>query len=407
LRQRNDLLKAGANDLSIIEKAKLDTINLEIGRMEILGNVTRAQVNEMRRLLAMEDLKAGVDWLAATVGKVRSAVGEKIASGTLFEKPRSSAKAGPSRPTDTRTATLTPAEELRAYQQIMEPTFDAAERGWAEHITRIAEIKERFVGKALDTMLQAEETRFGQAMVELEQDRAERERDILDAGVRAAIQAEEAKVAAAERADRRLQWLQEQQMKRTQELADDLAQTIAGFATVTSRPELQAGLNALSQSAREIGRIRAEVISGEKTEMQFWAGSGAAALGAASAFTQSERIKAGILAAMEAARAVGSYPDLVGVGVHTVAAGMYAAIAGGAGGGSGATKAKTIYRAPRAATATGPGERGGATYNIHISGIMAGTSRDFARETARLLNANQGLVTLNPGLIGKAGAGGL
>jgi hypothetical protein len=111
-----------------------------------------------------------------------------------------------------------------------------------------------------------------------------------------------------------------------------------------------------------------------------------AAVGAAAASVKSERVKAAIYGAMEVAKAAASYPDYMGMAMHGAAAAAYFAIAMSSGGGK--SKPKTVYRAPRAATATSADRGGGPEIHYHIQGIMAGTGREFARETARLLNVN-------------------
>jgi len=127
----------------------------------------------------------------------------------------------------------------------------------------------------------------------------------------------------------------------------------------------------------------------------------------AAGVVESERKKAWILAAMETANALAAFatPGMQWSGAaHLAAAAAYGAVALSSGGGK--AKPKSVYRAPSAATATTASESGGSTYNIHLSGIMAGTSREFAQETSKLLNGSKGLVYLDGDLI-KQNAGNL
>lgn len=201
-------------------------------------------------------------------------------------------------------------------------------------------------------------------------------------------------------------------LERTREHADALGQIFQSIASqgLTATAKWNEGIAATGKGFTDVG---AALTKTDKETGQLagttdrYASATAGALGAASAFIKGERRKAVVLALMEVAHAAGAFASgrIAQGAAHTAAAGLYGAVAGGAFGGrrGGRSRPQTVFRAPEAATSTAAGQGAAAvTYIFNYRGPTSG--RDAAREVAKSLNDNKGLVSLDPGLFA-AGAG--
>ena len=197
-------------------------------------------------------------------------------------------------------------------------------------------------------------------------------------------------------------------LQRTRDHASALSEVFRGLTDSGLRysSKWAQGLAATGEGIRGVGAAITKVDPVTKKlagSTERYAGAGAAALGAASQWIKGERRKAAVLAAMELAHAASTFATPWVSAAHVAAAGLYTAVAGGAFAGGGGRAPKTVYRAPEAATSSNAGNQTGAvTYVFNYRGPTSG--RDAARETAKYLNANVGLVQLHPDLV-SSGAG--
>jgi len=456
LAQKTELEGKSIKGLTDLERLKLQVINDQLAALQ--------GVSVLAQKSAKQALAAWVAEWATAIDRVKGMTGDDWKRVLEAVKPP---KASDPKPSTTKAPTpadnvISAADWATAQLEAEKDTLTAVEAARREHLIRVMELEAQYRGVNLDAALRAEQMKYKKLTEIAESEDRERAERTLRAEVntfynRKMVAEQHAqtmtqlagKVTAAEKVemDYRLELLalnhqaalgeinnyedararleQEYAARRHQARLEE--ERLKRESLQRQLQDVEYALNQAASLSERMGSKSAQilgVISGitggvtaavdkyansEATASEKIVGSLGAVAGAAleqaAAREKSEKKQAAILGARYAIEAIvagveGDVAKAIGYGVASAA---YFALAGTSSSGS-SSKPATVYRAPSSATATQRSEQGGATYHFHVSGIMAGSSREFAQETARLMNANRGLVYLDESLISSAGA---